>query len=1037
MASKKEHKRRMKAKERVEKEEHTPPVSLRPTPELNRLDLLSIVDAPKPGGAAGENDEESDAAAALREMEERERSAGRKFARPKRRSRCAAQVRREAESAELRRAEQATRAADEADRQARAEERDVCVREANTCDNVWREANEAERRREERERIRHEERKQLAAEAADRERREAEERARQLRQAEAAEKARREAEEAERRRRELEDRAKREEEARAAQARAAEQARREAEERERERLRAAEQEREAAERARRQNEEMERQAREAAEAELCRQQAEEEEKQRLEQERAAVSQAARDAEERARAVREAEERDRLAREAEDERRRAEEAEKARRASEEEEQRRQEQAAAQRAKEMAAETERIRLMAEQVEKARREALEAERLYREELAARQNRDEPGSERAQQMAEAAERARAMSEKVEQARLEAEQRERDALTSETAPEESAPELDIDAMVAEAMGESAPEPAVETSAAPKLEVDNPYWEKSPEIFEMLSGAPHSQAGDPYGTDNNRDQAMPVSMHSDHEQLPRSEFPHGNKTGTEELTRSSTQPVPAEKRMYIVMITPEVAPCAKVGGLGDVILGLGRELMKRGHGVEVICPMYAGMRYDQIYDLHEEYGELWSPHYNEWRAEKVFQGKVEGGLQVNFITGGNYTERENIYGYDDDLQRFAYFSRQALEFMFKTNRRPEIIHCHDWATGLVPAILWDVYEKLGWNNTRAVYTIHNNECQGLCGFPDKLLGLVGLDFRKYMTPDKMQDDSHRNCINMMKSGIVFSNFVTTVSPTYAGELKSAAGGRGLQTTIAKNSAKVGGVLNGIDYDSWNPETDPKLASRFTVGEDFFKKYDNKKALREWLGLYDAWKPIVSVVTRLTHQKGLDLIKAAIFMTMEMDGQFVLLGSAPDPKVNDSFLRLQYDLRDNHDCSLYIGYHEDLSRIIYSGSDMFLIPSLYEPCGLTQMISLRYGTVPIVRETGGLVDTVFDLDNSGRGLNNANGFTFRDANTASLRYGLERGIRLWYDNPEAFNRLARNGMRYDYSWRNPAEHYENIYNYVKA
>ncbi len=186
-----------------------------------------------------------------------------------------------------------------------------------------------------------------------------------------------------------------------------------------------------------------------------------------------------------------------------------------------------------------------------------------------------------------------------------------------------------------------------------------------------------------------------------------------------------------------------------------------------------------------------------------------------------------------------------------------------------------------------------------------------------------------------------------------------------------------------------------------------------------------------------MVTRLTHQKGLDLIKHAIYSASALQAQFVLLGSAPDPKINNEFLRMQHELRDNHDINLYIGYNEDLSRLIYAGSDMFLVPSLYEPCGLTQMISLRYGTVPIVRETGGLLDTVFDLDNSGLGLNQANGFTFRDPTPVSLDYGLERAVRLWYDNPEAFNRLARNGMRYDYSWNHPAEHYENIYNYVKA
>ncbi len=557
----------------------------------------------------------------------------------------------------------------------------------------------------------------------------------------------------------------------------------------------------------------------------------------------------------------------------------------------------------------------------------------------------------------------------------------------------------------------------------------------------MLSGAPRSDGQHfvppfPSGADDAG--VLPVTMASAPGDAPGVLLPEGfsPEPPEEPAGPPPTVPVPLEKRMYIVMISTEIAPCAKVGGLGDVIQGLGRELMKRGHGVEVICPMYTSMRYDQIDDLHEVYGELWCPHNNEWRAEKVYQGKV-GGLQVNFITGGAYTERDAIYGYPDDLQRFAYFSRQALEFMYKTNRRPDIIHCHDWATGLVPAILWDVYQKLGWDSSRVVYTIHNNECQGLCGFGEKLLGLVGLNIKNYHRPDRMQDDVHKNCINMMKAGIVFSNFVTTVSPTYAGELKTVAGGRGLQETIAKNSAKVGGVLNGIDYDAWNPATDPKLSARYSSGNDFFEKYKNKKALREWLGLNDAWKPIVSVVTRLTQQKGLDLIRHAIFSTLKREGQFVLLGSAPDPKVNAEFLRLQYELKDNHDVNLYIGYHEDLSRLIYAGSDLFLVPSLYEPCGLTQMISLRYGTVPVVRETGGLVDSVFDLDNSGRGLGDANGFTFRDPTPVSLDYGLTRALRLWYDNPEAFNRLVRNGMRHDYSWRHPAQHYENIYNYIKA
>ncbi|MDR0361865.1 MAG: glycogen synthase [Planctomycetota bacterium] len=577
----------------------------------------------------------------------------------------------------------------------------------------------------------------------------------------------------------------------------------------------------------------------------------------------------------------------------------------------------------------------------------------------------------------------------------------------------------------------------------PALEVDPAYFEGVPRLG--YPGGAASEADIPeenlpagHGVFGTVSAKAPVTFEDDPAAAVAEEYfgEDDSGDGWSMPEYRTTRVLPKEKRLYIVMIAPEVAPTAKVGGLGDVVQGLGRELMNRGHEVEVIAPMYSCMRYDTIHDLHEIYGELWSPHFNEWRSEKVYQGWVEG-LKVNFITGGIYSNRPSIYGFDDDLYRFAYFSRQALEFLFKSGRRPDIIHCHDWTTGLVPAMLWDIYGKMGWNNSRVVYTIHNNECQGLCGFGDKLLGMVGLDVRNYLRMDRMQDDARHNCINMMKAGIVYSNFVTTVSPTYAGELKTVVGGRGLQNTIAKNAAKVGGVLNGLDYEAWNPQTDQKIAARYSIGDDFFEKYKNKTALREWLGLWDAWKPIVSVVTRLTHQKGLDLIKRAIFATIEEQGQYVLLGSAPDPKVNADFLRLQHELKDNHDVNLYIGYHEDLSRLIYAGSDIFLVPSLYEPCGLTQMIALRYGAVPVVRETGGLVDTVFDLENSGKGLNNANGFSFRDATPESLDYGLKRAIRLWYDNPPAFNRLARNGMRYNYSWKNPAKDYENIYNYIKA
>lgn len=487
--------------------------------------------------------------------------------------------------------------------------------------------------------------------------------------------------------------------------------------------------------------------------------------------------------------------------------------------------------------------------------------------------------------------------------------------------------------------------------------------------------------------------------------------------------------------MYIVMVTPEIAPAAKVGGLADVVVGLSRQLMAMGHTVEVVCPMYSCMRYDCIEDLHEVYEELWVPHYGDWRPEKVFAGKV-GGVQTYFVTGSEYTQCDAVYGRDDDLFRFVYFCRAALEFMHKTEKHPEIIHCHDWGTAMVPVMYYDLYGGLGWNNSRCVYTIHNNECQGLCWYGDKLLGMVQMDAGAYHSNDKLRDDHKPNCINLMKGAIVYSNFITTVSPTYMNEMCNPPGGRGLEGVLNASHQKIGGVINGIDYDNWNPASDRKLRAPFSY-EGFEKKYENKAALREWLHLADEWRPILSVVTRLTAQKGLDLIKHAINATLGRGGQFVLLGESPDGAVNADFWRIKNSLEGNPNVHMWIGYHEDLAHMIYAGSDLFLVPSLFEPCGLTQMIALRYGTVPVVRATGGLNDTVFDVDYSGRGLEGSNGYVFHDPTPSALDSALDRAIRCWYDDPEKFNQVARGAMRWDYSWKHPAQDYENIYKHIQS
>jgi starch synthase len=281
----------------------------------------------------------------------------------------------------------------------------------------------------------------------------------------------------------------------------------------------------------------------------------------------------------------------------------------------------------------------------------------------------------------------------------------------------------------------------------------------------------------------------------------------------------------------------------------------------------------------------------------------------------------------------------------------------------------------------------------------------------------------------------MKGGIVFANFVTTVSPQYAHEIKNSNQGMGLQSTLAANHNKYGGVLNGIDYGVWSPETDRHIACNYSV-LTLDDKYKNKEALRKRLWLKHDFKPLVAVVGRLDHQKGVDLIAHAISYSLRRSCQFVLLGSSPNHQIDGRFRHLKRTFNDNPDCHLEIGYDEELAHLIYAGADMIVIPSVYEPCGLTQMISMKYGTVPIVRSTGGLADTVFDANHSDKPESARNGYVFNDYNASGLESALGRAIEAWWANPNFFRSLAINGMNCDYSWKQPVNHYLNIYKLIK-
>jgi len=484
------------------------------------------------------------------------------------------------------------------------------------------------------------------------------------------------------------------------------------------------------------------------------------------------------------------------------------------------------------------------------------------------------------------------------------------------------------------------------------------------------------------------------------------------------------------------MITSECAPVAKVGGLADVVYGLSRELEVRGNAVEIILPKYDCLRYDQIWGLHITMNDLWVPWYGGVVHCSVWFGFVHG-RKCFFIephSKDNFFNRGAFYGFRDEAMRFAFFSKAAMEFILKTGKRPDILHCHDWHTGLVPVLQSEVYRFQGMQDIRVCYTIHNFKHQGIAG--EDILWATGLQRPEYyFRHTQMRDNFNAKALNFMKGGIVYSNFVTTVSPYHAQEARHTDQGHGLGHTIFEHGHKFGGVLNGVDYDVWNPEIDPFLPCQYSINT-LDSKYCNKEALRDRFWLRKDWKPIIAYVGRLDHQKGLDLIRHALFFSLWNNAQFVLLGTAPDSEVNTYFWNLKRHLNDNQDCHLELGFNEELSHLIYAGADMIVVPSLFEPCGLTQMIALKYGTVPIVRAVGGLMDTVFDRDHSNRAPDDRNGYTFHQMEQGALEETMRRAIGLWHGFPGEFRQLMTNGMKYNYSWNHPGQDYLNIFNYIR-
>ncbi len=475
--------------------------------------------------------------------------------------------------------------------------------------------------------------------------------------------------------------------------------------------------------------------------------------------------------------------------------------------------------------------------------------------------------------------------------------------------------------------------------------------------------------------------------------------------------------------MRIVHLSAEFAPIAKAGGLGEVVLGLSRMQTRKGHSVEIIIPKYDFINASSLRNLAIEEPNFKCLEYNnamwECRLEECSLHLLEARHPAGFF------HRGKIYNCEDDPLRFLYFSRAALEYLLVKDTSIDILHLHDWHASIAALLVKDFFQNL--KVKAIVLTIHNVEYQGKCSPRD--LDAIGLIGQSYLTEEKLQDPKQPDLINLLKSGIIYSDSIVPVSPSYAKEILTPEFGFELEAVLKKNRKKIRGILNGIDMTLWNPAKDTHLDYHYEVESVAkAKKYYKQKFSQ----LNFNKKPWVGAITRLVPQKGPKLLEAAIGKTIELGGCFLLLGSSPSPHIQAHFRLLQEKYKNHPQVFLHCEYNEKLAHEIYAALDFLLVPSLFEPCGLTQLIAMRYGTIPIVRATGGLQDTVFDCENYKLPIEKRNGFLFKEFTKESMSEALERAFRTFHNEPETIRTLIRKGMGSDFSWKNPTEEYLSLY-----
>ncbi len=478
--------------------------------------------------------------------------------------------------------------------------------------------------------------------------------------------------------------------------------------------------------------------------------------------------------------------------------------------------------------------------------------------------------------------------------------------------------------------------------------------------------------------------------------------------------------------MKVLFVSPEVAPFAKTGGLADVTGAMPKELDKLGVEVKIMMPGYSIIDKNK-FKIKKIKGDFSVYVGGKSKSGTISKCKIGRKIEVIFVNNKEYFDRDGLYGdkngdYPDNLQRFTFFCKGILEVLKVIGWKPDIIHCHDWQVGLVPAYLKTIYRSdTFYQNISSVFTIHNMAHQG--NFTTDLYYIIGLGWEEFVF-DKIE---FHGKFSLIKAGIVYSNIITTVSESYSREIQTSEFGFGLEGVLKWRSDDLYGIVNGIDYNVWSPGKDGYIEHKYNL-KTIKNKAANKRKLLEICGLAidkDLEVPLIGFISRLAEQKGLDLIEECIEELMGFELQLVVLGTGEE----------KYETMLKSICekypkkiSLNLKFDEELAHLIYAGSDMFLMPSKFEPCGLGQLISLKYGTVPIVHKTGGLADTIeeFDLDE-----NSGNGFVFESYLSIELISTIERALSLYKDK-KAWKTLVSNCMKSDFSWKASGKKYIELY-----